>query len=338
MCQKATYPLNTFYNKFNDVLPYDHNVVYAKETYVNASRVKFSGCSNEYIATQMPNAYTIHHFWKMIWHEKSNFIVNLVPENEEPSSNLYYPGMGETYDEQGVHVAPVASECLLYDNKKIGQYRLFKLTVNSETEMRDVHMFHFTSWIDKSAPPSPFSFQKFIHDLDESMETFASNDTPVGPIVVHCTAGIGRTGTFITIHSILSEMSHTVVASKYRPSESEITMVLTKSFPDPSCSVETRISDLRSQRFGSVQVCDQYQFCFVMVHVELVRIQELYFMVGSSESNGSLGVLSKESDGSLYDSNDHLEIYAGDSTGSIGSGIHDILKKPVSSNGPEESN
>jgi len=160
----------------------------------------------------------------------------------------YWPDLDLT-EEFGNYVVTNKSE----ESSKDYTLRLFLVkrkaseeTEGGEEEERKIFHFHFLGWPDHGTPEDPGSVLNFLHDVNLKQESFDS----AGPIIVHCSAGIGRTGTFIVIDMIIDQIR---------------TLGL-----DCEIDIQRTIQMVRSQRSGLVQTEAQYKFVYLAVqhHIE----------------------------------------------------------------------
>ncbi|EMP42177.1 Receptor-type tyrosine-protein phosphatase epsilon [Chelonia mydas] len=164
-------------------------------------REEFNGYKekNKFIAAQGPKQETVNDFWRMIWEQKSAIIVMLtnLKERKEDKCYQYWPDQGcWTYGNIRVSVE---------DSIVLVDYTIRKFCIQSQLHdgskvPRLVTQLHFTSWPDFGVPFTPIGMLKFL----KKVKTL--NPSHAGPIVVHCSAGVGRTGTFIVIDAILDMM------------------------------------------------------------------------------------------------------------------------------------
>ncbi|KAK6176980.1 hypothetical protein SNE40_015176 [Patella caerulea] len=161
-----------------------------------------------YIATQGPMPATIVDFWKMIWQEKSGKIVmltNLV-ENSKIKCSQYWPSEPDTKQMWG------NMQVILKDISKRNDYiiRTFELLNRKTNKERTIIQFHFTIWPDHGVPSSPaslVSFRKLIKRTPSALP---------GPIVVHCSAGVGRTGTFLGFDTLMEDSAENDVIDVFK--------------------------------------------------------------------------------------------------------------------------
>ncbi|CAI7990937.1 Receptor-type tyrosine-protein phosphatase H [Geodia barretti] len=197
----ACLPQNINLNRFRNIYPYDDSRVPLKEIpgelgsdYINASFV--SGyCGNRYIAAQAPLNETIDHFWRMVWEYEIEAIVMLtkcVEMTREKSAQYWPESLSETIT-PGDRLSVTLSSSTPY-----AEYHIRKLLVKHLTESDKtvtVTQFHYTAWPDHGVPDNVMSVIRFIRHVRKLFPA-ASQDQP---LLVHCSAGVGRTGTFITL-------------------------------------------------------------------------------------------------------------------------------------------
>ncbi|XP_056000204.1 tyrosine-protein phosphatase non-receptor type 7-like [Ostrea edulis] len=239
-------------NRYKGIYPYDYNCVKLMRTYanenddfVNASYIHGFNKERAYIAAQGPfNPKTLEDFWTMIWQNDVTRIVMLTNlyEGDRMKCLKYWPDTDLDIGQYTIRLDNVD----VYDH-----YVLRYMVVHCQEEEKKVIQFHFTTWPDNYIPDDLTSLFYFRNLVGNGLTT---SD---GPIVVHCSAGIGRTGTFISFDYLLEEGA-----------------------AEQTVDVKGYIASLRQQRGGSVQTCDQYIF----LHEALVE--------GISNSNVHHGCLS----------------------------------------------
>ncbi|TSK14905.1 Receptor-type tyrosine-protein phosphatase epsilon [Bagarius yarrelli] len=154
---------------------------------------------NKFIAAQGPKHETVADFWRMIWEQKSSTIVMLtnLKERKEDKCYQYWPDKGcWTYGNVRVSVEDITVLVDYTIRKFCVQYQA---SDGSKTP-RLLTQLHFTSWPDFGVPFSPIGMLKFLKKVKQVNPSYA------GPIVVHCSAGVGRTGTFIVIDAMIDMM------------------------------------------------------------------------------------------------------------------------------------
>ncbi|XP_075044594.1 tyrosine-protein phosphatase non-receptor type 5 [Mixophyes fleayi] len=196
-------------------------------SYINANYIRgYDEEEKVYIATQGPTVNTVGDFWKMVWQQHSPIIVmitNIEEVNEKCTE--YWPEKQAVYDGIEVTVNQIIQE---------DDYVLRLMTLKSGGEERRLKHFWYTSWPDQKTPDQAPPLLKLVEDVEEAMQIAGQSN---GPIVVHCSAGIGRTGCFIA----------TTILCKQLKNEGAVDILRT------TCQ-------LRLDRGGMIQTSEQYQF------------------------------------------------------------------------------
>ncbi|CAL4119903.1 unnamed protein product, partial [Meganyctiphanes norvegica] len=166
--------------------------------YINASFIKNDYSKNTYIATQGPkesNDNTIDDFWRMIWQENVACIIMLTNLKEEGKSkdSLYWPEKAQLVSGE------FEINILNSDNKE--EYTLREFSINRGGEKRKVWHYQFRSWPDHSVPSNPSMLAVMLHDIRNMFTTETC--------VVHCSAGLGRTGTVLLTLLVLDQIEVT---------------------------------------------------------------------------------------------------------------------------------
>ncbi|XP_022803027.1 tyrosine-protein phosphatase Lar-like [Stylophora pistillata] len=192
-------------NRYPNIVAYDHSRVHLSTVdgivgsdYINANFCDGYRKESAYIATQGPLEETIDDFWRMIWEYKTFTIVMLteLEERGRIKCEQYWPTDGtELYGDIEVTVT---------DWIEFANYTITTLQICKEgaSQPREVKHFQFTGWPDHSVPPYPTPFLAYLRRVR------FYNPTDAGPIVVHCSAGVGRTACFIVIDSMLERVKH----------------------------------------------------------------------------------------------------------------------------------
>ncbi|XP_036816574.1 receptor-type tyrosine-protein phosphatase epsilon-like isoform X3 [Oncorhynchus mykiss] len=237
--QEANKEDNREKNRYPNILPYDHSRVVLTQLdgnlcsdYINASYIHGYTDNNKFIAAQGPKQDTVADFWRMIWEQKTATIVMLtnLKERKEDKCYQYWPDQGcWTYGNVRVAVEDVTVLVDYTIRKFCIQYQASDGTKPS----RLVTQLHFTSWPDFGVPFSPIGMLKFLKKVKTVNSSFA------GPIVVHCSAGVGRTGTFIVIDGVIDMMHQ-----------------------EQKIDVFGFVSKIRDQRSQLVQTDIQYSFIY----------------------------------------------------------------------------
>ncbi|XP_074826331.1 receptor-type tyrosine-protein phosphatase T isoform X3 [Natator depressus] len=220
-------------NRYGNIISYDHSRVRLQlldgdphSDYINANYIDGYHRPRHYVATQGPMQETVKDFWRMIWQENSASVVmvtNLV-EVGRVKCVRYWPDDTEVYGDIKV---------TLIETEPLAEYVIRTFTVQKKGyhEIREIRQFHFTSWPDHGVPCYATGLLGFVRQVK------FLNPPEAGPIVVHCSAGAGRTGCFIAIDIMLDMAENEGVVDIF------------------NC-----VRELRSQRVNLVQTEEQYVF------------------------------------------------------------------------------
>jgi tyrosine-protein phosphatase non-receptor type 12/18/22 len=233
-CSIGQSPQNFLRNRYRDILPYNTNRVVLDPTsdnpdgYINASHITFPETSTQYIASQAPLPETVVDFWQMICQYKIKVVAMLCKcvESFAPKCEQYWPkeeGETKTY---GSYTVTFVKE------DAFNEYSHRSLLVKSEKygELQ-VEQLHYTEWPDHGCPTG----EQYILQLMERMNELHANDG--SPILLHCSAGCGRTGTVIALNIIRELMN-----------SKKLVLICVKQL----------VLDLRKQRTSMVQTQTQY--------------------------------------------------------------------------------
>nr|XP_055061537.1 protein tyrosine phosphatase receptor type Db isoform X11 [Misgurnus anguillicaudatus] len=234
----ASLPCNKFKNRLVNIMPYETTRVPLQpirgvegSDYVNGSFIDGYRQQRAYIATQGPLAETVEDYWRMLWEHNSTIVVMLTKLREmgREKCHQYWPSDRSARYQYFV-VDPMAEY-------NMPQYilREFKVTDARDGQSRTVRQFQFTDWPEQGVPKSGEGFIDFIGQVHKTKEQFGQD----GPITVHCSAGVGRTGVFITLSIVLERMRYEGVVDIFQT-----------------------VKMLRTQRPAMVQTEEQYQFCY----------------------------------------------------------------------------
>ncbi|XP_041886432.1 receptor-type tyrosine-protein phosphatase F isoform X16 [Corvus kubaryi] len=234
----ANLPCNKFKNRLVNIMPYELTRVCLQpirgvegSDYINASFIDGYRQQKAYIATQGPLAETTEDFWRMLWEHNSTIVVMLTKLREmgREKCHQYWPAERSARYQYFV-VDPMAEY-------NMPQYilREFKVTDARDGQSRTIRQFQFTDWPEQGVPKTGEGFIDFIGQVHKTKEQFGQD----GPITVHCSAGVGRTGVFITLSIVLERMRYEGVVDMFQ-----------------------MVKTLRTQRPAMVQTEDQYQLCY----------------------------------------------------------------------------
>ncbi|XP_024604492.1 receptor-type tyrosine-protein phosphatase eta isoform X3 [Neophocaena asiaeorientalis asiaeorientalis] len=235
-------------NRYNNVLPYDISRVklsvhaHSTDDYINANYMPGYHSKKDFIATQGPLPNTLKDFWRMVWEKNVYAIVMLTKcvEQGRTKCEEYWPSK-QAQDYGDITVA-MTSEIVLPE----WTIRDFTVQNIQTSESHTLRQFHFTSWPDHGVPDTTdllINFRYLVRD-------YMKQSPPESPILVHCSAGVGRTGTFIAIDRLIYQI------------EDENTV-----------DVYGIVYDLRMHRPLMVQTEDQYVFLNQCV-LDIIRSQK----------------------------------------------------------------
>ncbi|XP_041080395.1 receptor-type tyrosine-protein phosphatase V-like isoform X3 [Polyodon spathula] len=153
----------------------------------------------EFICSQGPLHSTTADFWRMVWEQnvRSVVMLTLLKEHGKVLCDPYWPALDSTQRYGQVEVTTLSQSCS--QDWTVSQLKLYHSSTHTE---RRVSHFHYTAWPDCSVPRTPASMTSFTEHVREQLNKSAG----VGPTVVHCSAGVGRTGTFITLDWLLQQL------------------------------------------------------------------------------------------------------------------------------------
>ncbi|GAA6107864.1 titin [Tachysurus ichikawai] len=199
-------------NRYNNVLPYDSSRVKLSvhgnpcDDYINANYISGYSSKKEYIAAQGPLPATVNEFWRMIWEKNCHTIVMLTKcyEQGRVKCEKYWPPEAKLYNNI---LVTTTSEIELED----WTIRDFTVKNVKTAETRNVRQFHFTAWPDHGVPETTEVLINFRHLVREHMDNFSHN----APAVVHCSAGVGRTGTFIAVDHLIFQIERESMVDIY---------------------------------------------------------------------------------------------------------------------------
>ncbi|XP_020952516.1 receptor-type tyrosine-protein phosphatase F isoform X15 [Sus scrofa] len=221
-------------NRYANVIAYDHSRVILTSIdgvpgsdYINANYIDGYRKQNAYIATQGPLPETMGDFWRMVWEQRTATVVMMtrLEEKSRVKCDQYWPARGtETYG---------LVQVTLLDTVELATYtvRTFALHKSGSSEKRELRQFQFMAWPDHGVPEYPTPILAFLRRVK------ACNPLDAGPMVVHCSAGVGRTGCFIVIDAMLERMKH-----------------------EKTVDIYGHVTCMRAQRNYMVQTEDQYVF------------------------------------------------------------------------------
>ncbi|XP_072250141.1 tyrosine-protein phosphatase non-receptor type 6 isoform X1 [Leuresthes tenuis] len=244
-------PENKSKNRYKNILPFNDTRVILEDAdpnvvgsdYINANYVKNKLRESEdkkvYIATQGCLLTTVDDFWQMVWQEKTRVIVMTTREVEKGRNKCvpYWPDPHGT-KEFGPYVVTFTTERDATDYK----VRILEISPKNQPKVsRTIWHYQYLSWPDHGVPQEPGGVLSFLSQVNSKQDEYPG----AGPMIVHCSAGIGRTGTIIVIDMILEAIDSQGL--------------------DCDIDVSKYIQMVREQRSGMVQTEAQYKFIYLAV-------------------------------------------------------------------------
>ncbi|XP_070795994.1 receptor-type tyrosine-protein phosphatase V-like [Pituophis catenifer annectens] len=205
---EAEVPANAIKNRYPHVLPYDYSRVKLSlldeqphSDYINANFVPGYSSPQEFIATQGPLKKTLDDFWRLVWEQNICTIVMLTVgmENGRVLCEYYWPT-----DISPVSSGEISIHLLAQNFADEWTTREFKLQHKALNMERRLSHLHYTAWPNHGIPESTISMIAFIELVRAHMQSV----NECGPILVHGSAGVGRTGTFIALDRLLQQLKH----------------------------------------------------------------------------------------------------------------------------------
>ncbi|CAL8242636.1 unnamed protein product [Merluccius merluccius] len=222
-------------NRYKTILPNPHSRVILRGSddplscYINANFIRgYRGDDKAFIATQGPMMNTMDDFWLMVWQQRAPVIVMITKLKEKNEKCvLYWPERRGFYGTVEVTVDRV---------QQTDHFTSRSLTLKVLTHIMVLHHYWFTSWPDHKTPDSALPLLLLLGDV-EKHTCSTTGTTGTGPVIVHCSAGIGRTGCFIAM----------AIGCRQLRSEGVVDLL-------------GIVCQLRSDRGGMIQTEEQYKF------------------------------------------------------------------------------
>lgn len=273
----ANLPQNKHLNRWHNVLPADTTRVILNPKvrpdtdYINANHVVVPEADRSYILTQGPLDETVADFWAMVWQQNCRAIVMLCKTLEggmckcshywpvNPSHALNSSAKPLALKEIGLEIRLLKTKEDEGADARIRTMEITKMTdgglsnggtaCGEQETRRTVVQYHFQSWPDFGVPTTPNNFLEFLRLVNRDHPS-----VPGSPNVVHCSAGIGRSGTFCLVDSCLETVARSGVANL---TQKEVLQMLHR---------------MRRQRDGQVQTSDQLRFALNAIAEAMVSL------------------------------------------------------------------
>ncbi|XP_043981890.1 tyrosine-protein phosphatase non-receptor type 7-like [Gambusia affinis] len=221
------------------------------DRYINGNYVRgYRGAPRAFIATQGPMLHTVGDFWDMVWQERSSIIV-MVTKLKESNEKCepYWPRDGTKVEEEDEDRQDEGRtsrfgrfQLRVKDSREKNGFIITDLQIQLNSECRPVRHYWFSSWPDHHIPECIASLLKLVEEVEtyrKSLEPIADTVPGNGPIIVHCSAGIGRTGCFIASSICCQQLRET-----------------------GQVDILETVCQLRLDRGGMIQTTEQYQFLY----------------------------------------------------------------------------
>jgi len=236
--RSAISPFSQMKNRYPDILPLENTRVRLRKLtdqegsdYINANHI----LDKKYISCQAPVFSTFADFWRMIWEHSCPIVLMLTKlfENGRTKAHIYWP----VYHNATLQFGDISVTKIEEEDYGTLVIRTFFLKRGNES--RTIYHLHHTAWPDFGVPPTTEGVRELVNFVNIYREAASIK----GPIVVHCSAGVGRSGTFIAIHWACSLLD-----------------------VDIPFSLLNIVAQMRSERIGMVQNEKQYEFIHQCIH------------------------------------------------------------------------
>jgi protein tyrosine phosphatase len=240
---EANRPHNYRKNRYGNVLPLDKTRVKLSNTgvagsdFINANYVDGWKSPKAFIATQAPVPTTVQDFWRMVWETNSGIIAMVTREVElgKTKCHKYWPDAKGTLQCGTLEISWL-SQTDLSPDFSVRRFVLYNPRIN---ESREISQFYYHAWPDQGVPEKPLSVLQYVTAINKQIERNVLQNRATGPVVVHCSAGIGRAGALIAIDISLKRLNDI-----------------------GNIDVANTVEFIRTQRTGAVQTAEQYDFIY----------------------------------------------------------------------------
>eukprot|EP00729_Bicosta_minor_P002579 gene2579-6999_t len=251
----ADRPANKIKNRFTNMKPFDHSRVKLailnnapESDYINANFVPGFNGNHEYIATQGPTPHDdFKSFWRMVWDCNTAAIVMVTAEIEgsRRKCHRYWPDPTSQPPQPTLKYGDII---VRHDATEVaGEHTVRSFTVQRGGETRTLSHFSFCGWPDRGMPSSTTPLLAMRTEVRKHLGSSSSSSSGAGPVVVHCTTGVSRTGTYIAIDRLAC-----AIESRHR-----------------LLQVAPIVSNMRNARTQMVQTLAQYIFIYKALETSL---------------------------------------------------------------------
>ncbi|CAB1334491.1 unnamed protein product [Coregonus sp. 'balchen'] len=259
-------PENKSKNRYKNILPFDETrvILLSGDPNIIGSDYINGNYLTVYIACQGCLATTVNDFWQMVWQENTRVIVMTTREVEKGRNKCvpYWPEM-QDFKDVGPYVVTNVSERDATDYK----IRIMEISpLDQSDSVRTIWHYQYLSWPDHGVPEEPGGVLSFLTQVNAKQDEFPD----AGPMIIHCSAGIGRTGTIVVIDMIIETIN-------------------TKG-QDCDIDIQKSIQMVRDQRSGMVQTEAQYKFIYLAVsqYIEASKVSMMAYNKGAETEYGNL--------------------------------------------------
>ena len=220
------------------------NNINCKNSYINANNIYLNIDSNNnkqhFIVCQAPIESTMMKHWLMIWEQKSSLSIMLTDliENNIKKADQYWPNINQSKTFGSIKVKCIEEKDLVKSIDMIEKYKLRKFSILCNNKIHYHYHIHYTNWSDGSTPNN----SNEIYSLIKFTQIYKNKNNP---IIIHCSAGIGRSGTFLACYCIHQYIKNSL-----------------PSIPN----IKNLILNMRVQRFGMIQTVYQYEFIYIYMY------------------------------------------------------------------------
>jgi protein tyrosine phosphatase len=254
--------INFAKNRYQNVLPYDqnrvllNNVIEGQTNFLNASPLAVPFANRDFILTQGPLETTAEDFWQMVWEQNSRIVVMLNNVMEKGSVKCYHYFVDENEKEKTFGSFSIKLE----EEQGTDVYRIRKIKLtaldkkfltNEEESSRIVTHFHYITWPDFGVPNETSSFLEFLEKTNQAQNLLKDDEKIVAPVIVHCSAGIGRSGAYVIVDCVLNYLQHGIQSD---PAAGDMV--------DVPKSIDALVIFIRRHRMGLIQTPEQLRFCW----------------------------------------------------------------------------